>query len=316
MASARIHLKTGGPAAGAGYADPGYAGSLKEFGTPRELSRCGGWLLQRRIPSSEAQDAMGTYPLFCCRDWGRLPGDLEEIAGGLVSLALVADPFGNHDQALLRSCFPDRMNAFKNHLVVDYSQPLRVSKHHRYYARRAMKTVKVEVCEPPGDLEEDWCRLYEVLIRRHAISGIRAFSRKAFAEQLRLPGLTAIRGVLDGETVGAHLWFEGAEGVAFSHLAAFSDKGYEHMASYALYSFALDHFRAKGSRFLDIGADAGSAAAEEQGLGAFKRGWCNGSRTVYFCGRVFDRARYDELTAGAGQGGSGYFPAYRAGEFR
>jgi len=32
-----------------GYAHPTYAQSLAEFGTPLELSRCGGWILVREI---------------------------------------------------------------------------------------------------------------------------------------------------------------------------------------------------------------------------------------------------------------------------
>lgn len=38
------------PAAGRAYSHPGYAESLSEFGVPRSLPRCGGWLLERAFP--------------------------------------------------------------------------------------------------------------------------------------------------------------------------------------------------------------------------------------------------------------------------
>ncbi len=41
-----------GAAAMTGYAAPLYAQSLAEFGQPLELSRCGGWLLERPVPGS------------------------------------------------------------------------------------------------------------------------------------------------------------------------------------------------------------------------------------------------------------------------
>ncbi|HSS29061.1 MAG TPA: hypothetical protein VLL50_14020, partial [Usitatibacter sp.] len=63
-----------------GYAHPGYAGSLAEFGTPRELPASGGWLLEREIPGG-GRDAMGCYPLLCCRDWRALREDLDSLEG-------------------------------------------------------------------------------------------------------------------------------------------------------------------------------------------------------------------------------------------
>ena len=33
-----------------GYLHPNYAQSLAEFGKPRELTNCGGWILEREIP--------------------------------------------------------------------------------------------------------------------------------------------------------------------------------------------------------------------------------------------------------------------------
>ena len=83
---------------------------------------------------------MGAYPLFACEDWHGLAGDLGELDGRLASVALVTDPFGNFDEALLNASF-DRVLAFKDHFLVDLSRPPEsfVSSNHRYKARRALK---------------------------------------------------------------------------------------------------------------------------------------------------------------------------------
>ena len=57
--------------AATGYLHRLYAESLAEFGEARELAAAGGWILQRPTPVLNLKDAMGCYPLFCCRDWQR-----------------------------------------------------------------------------------------------------------------------------------------------------------------------------------------------------------------------------------------------------
>jgi len=37
--------------------------------------------------------------------------------------------------------------------------------------------------------------------------------------------------------------------------------------------------------------------------------------TAYFCGRVFDGEKYEEIVRAQHTPPTGYFPAYRAGEF-
>jgi hypothetical protein len=66
---------------------------------------------------------------------------------------------------------------------------------------------------------------------------------------------------------------------------------------------------------LNLGAGSGVTADAAGGLTAFKRGWATGTRQAFFCGRVFDRTTYDALTAALPRSTSGYFPAYRCGEF-
>jgi hypothetical protein len=191
-----------------------------------------------------------------------------------------------------------------------------VSKHHRYYARRVLMQVRVEPCEQPLQYLDDWLQLYAVLVARHTIKGIRAFSGTAFGKQLVTPGIIMLRATYQNTTVGIHLWYIQGD-VAYSHLAAFSPQGYDLMCSYALYWLAIEYFRGR-VRWLDIGAGAGVRSQEAQGadgLTQFKRGWATGARMAYFCGRVLDPQRYAEIVAPKGLCTGGYFPAYRKGEF-
>jgi hypothetical protein len=302
------------PATSSGYGHPSYAASLVEFGTARRLPRSGGWVLERRVPDTDAHDAMGCYPLFVCQDWRALQADLDDI-DELVSVALVTDPFGDFDQALLRRAFHDVVTPFKAHFVTDLRRPFAeiVSRHHRYYARKALERVSVERCDAPDACLDDWVDLYAELRARHNLRGITAFSREAFARQLYVPGLVMFRAVCDGATVGAHLWYKHGD-VAQSHLAAVSARGYEVMASYALHARALEAFADEVS-WLNLGSGAGLAEDGRDGLTAFKRGWATGTRQAYFCGRVFDPIRYEALAAPYRERAGDYFPAYRYGEF-
>lgn len=299
----------------AGYAHPRYAKSFSEFGTPRKLPRCGGWILERQIPGSPYRDAIGCYPLFVCCDWSQLCADLEDIGRGLVSMSLVTDPFGDYEISYLRRCFDDLVLHFKDHLVVDLcrSPEENVSRHHRYYARKAQRSIHVEECKEPMQFLEEWVDLYANLIRRHNIVGMRAFSRSAFAQQLSVPGAVVLRAVHQDTVVGAQIWFVQGE-VAYSHLTACSELGYELRASYALYWSAIEFLSGK-VRWLDLGGGAGVRADGADGLSIFKRGWSNGTRPVYFCGRIFDHARYEEIVARKGISTIDYFPAYRRSEF-
>jgi hypothetical protein len=258
---------------------------------------------------------MGCYPLFACRDWGRLKEDFDNVEADVVSISLVTDPFGEHGEPYLRECFPDLMVPFKKHFVADLTVPIASipSKHHRYYAHRALSKLSVERCADPRKFLADWVELYSFLVTRHQLSGIKAFSEGAFAAQLEVPGLVMFRATFEGKTVGAHLWFVQAE-IAHSHLAAVNAAGYELMASYALYQSALESFAGQ-VRWLNFGAGAGLSEDAEDGLTRFKRGWATDTRTAYLCGRIVDPVRYTRLLTEKGVTDNDYFPAYRKGEF-
>jgi hypothetical protein len=299
-----------------GYLHGLYGQSLSEFGKPRYLPESGGWILERSIPGSEARDAMGCYPLFACRHWSQLKVDLENIGDSLVCVSLVTDPFGEFAPADLKTSFPDVAIPFKEHFVVDLSRSLDtlVNSHHRRNARKALREMRVEECETPIDLLDDWTTLYGTLIERHNITGMAAFSRESFATQLRVPGIVVFRAVHQDATVGMLLWY-GQSNRAYYHLGAYNSRGYELGASFALFDYSIRYFAEHGFAWLNLGSGSGISTSAEQGLSRFKRGWSTGVRTVYFCGRILDRQRYQQILEMRRLPPPRYFPAYRAGEF-
>lgn len=298
-----------------GYLHPDYAESLAEFGAPLHLPKSGGWLLRRPVDGILA-DAMGTYPLFACSDWKSLKCDFNQLSKSLVSVTIVTDPFGEYDEPLLRDCFGDLVTPFKSHFASDLSRPLEsiISKHHARNVCIGLKQVTVERCEDPSSHLDDWVRLYTVLIQRRQIRGIRAFSRNSFAKQLKTPGILCFRALRDQQIVGMILWYL-QTGVAYYHLGAYTDEGYQSRASFALFRKALDYFAESGLKYANLGAGAGLGSAADDGLSRFKRGWSSFVRTTYLCGRIFDRQEYDRLVCARGVRTTDYFPAYRKGEF-
>jgi len=297
-----------------GYLHPLYAESLAEFGDPVQLVRAGGWMLRRRIPATDLQDAMGCYPICCCRRWHGLGDDLAQIQSSVVSVSMVTDPFGEYTPDLLRSLF-DVTIPYKQHFVADLSLPLEqyTSTRHRKYARKALERTCVEVCDHPAEHLDDWVRLYDCLIDRHHITGIRRFSRESFAKQLSVPGLVMFRAIEADQLLSLDLWYVQGD-VAHAHLVGTSPRGYEIQVSYALKLFILEYFTGK-VRWANLGAVPGMKQEAGGGLAAFKRGWSSGTRTAFFCGRICDPSNYQKLVHTTGSEGTDIFPAYRKGEF-
>jgi hypothetical protein len=310
MATTSLH----GPAdaTDAGYRHAQYADAFAEFGTPVFLPHCRGWVLRRGIPESNRDDATGCYPLFACGRWDALHEDVRSLSSDLVSLTIVTDPFATIGLDDLRRCF-DTVVAFKEHFVVDLKQRAAqpVSRHHRRYAARALRALDIELCDTPLAFLDEWVALYDSLVRKHRLQGMRAFSRDSFARQLAVPGLVMFRASRARATVGLHLWYAHGD-MAYAHLGATSVEGRALMASYGLYAAAIEWFTPR-AQWLSLGGAAGTSRADD-GLTFFKRGWSTGSRPVYVCGRVLDAAAYADL-AGGGRGGNNYFPSYRRGEF-
>lgn len=299
-----------------GYLHPRYAASLAEYGLPRALPHSGAWVLQRAIPSVPFHDAMGCYPLFACRDWSRLPADLENLAHDMVCLSVVTDPFGDYDEAHLRQCFPDKVVALKEHFCIDLGRPMEeyVHRDHQRKARKALARLRVERCADTIQCLDDWVRLYGHLIQRHRITGLLAFSRTVFARQFEVPGLAVFRALHRDQPVGMVLCYLQGN-IAYYHLGAHSPVGYDMGSSFALFWHLTEHLRDGGLRWINLGGGAGVAADATDGLSRFKRGWSTGTRTAYFCGRIFNRPAYDRIVVSKGRADTAYFPAYREGEF-
>lgn len=298
-----------------GYLSQSYAQSLREFGLPCRLARSSGWVLQREIADSGGLcDAMGCYPLLGCQDWTQLHSDLSEWGSKWISICGVADPFGGYSLSDLGRSF-DNVVPFKEHFVVDLDHSLGhiVSKHHRYYVDRALRSVSVHRCERPSDYLDDWAKLYGNLVKVRGLRGIKAFSREAFATQIEVPGLVMFRAEHQGTMVGAHLWYVQGD-VAYSHLAASSPAGYTLMSAYALYWTSLE-WLSERVRWVNLGAGSGTTASADDGLSRMKRGWANTTRTAYFCSRIFAPDRYATLVQRRNVERKNYFPAYRQGEF-
>jgi len=298
----------------AGHAHPNYAEALAEFGTPRELPRCGGWVLERNIPGSSHQDAMGCYPLFRCRDWSGLREDVDALDGELVSVSMVLDPFGGHEPVDLERTF-DFVRPFKEHIVIDLQGPweTQMTPHHRYMCRRALRHMEVIRCEHPQDYLDDWVRVYGHLVTKHGIEGMRAFSRRSLSLQLEVPGASFFVAVHGDRVVGALLVYR-QDGVAYAQLTGVDEVGYKLGASYALFYTAMRYYAGKEPWF-NLSGVPGVSDTGGEGLRWFKQGFSREIRVAYFCGRVLDRVAYRALCTTRGDVTSGYFPAYRAGEF-
>lgn len=301
-----------------GYLHTAYTQALNEMGLPRELPRSKGWILVRPIPGFPYSDAMGCYPLFTCQHWAQLFADLDQIGKEIVSLSLVTDPFGEYDEAYLRRCFEDVVIPFKAHYVIDLSKPVNtfVSQHHQRNTEKAFKNVVVEKCEEPAAHLDDWVGLYTQLMARHNIRGMASFSRESFARQLGVPGLVAFQALHANVPVGMLLWYVQGD-VAYYHLGAFADTGYDLRASFALFWFAIEYFAEARLKWINLGAGAGVRGNASDGLSRFKRGWATETRMAYFCGRIFNHRRYEEImeTRTRKPLDTRYFPAYRDGEF-
>jgi hypothetical protein len=299
-----------------GYDGPLYPAALSHMGQPAPLPWSGGWCLQRTVVGSELPEILGPYPWFTCSRWDRLANDVEDLAGKALSIVLVTDPFAATSEDRLVASFSDVCRRYKEHYVVDLqpSGSPEPSSHHRRQLARARRDTEIEIGLTGAAWEDDWVRLYELLVRRHSITGPAAFSRDSFTRQLRIPGMLAIRALHGGETVGMQLWALAGDGLtAHYHLGACSPAGYEVRAAYALMGGMLDWLARAGVRQAGLGAGAGTDTSSS-GLDRFKRGWATRTRPVYLCGRVLDRAAYRAACRQVSESGSGsgFFPAYRS----
>lgn len=303
---------TAAPGGRQGYLHPRYAASLTEFGEIRHLPHSGAWLLVRPIPASSRCDARAGYRHLLCADWSSLHADLD-VCSDLVTVTAVTDPCATVSLAELRRCFPDLVRPYKLNSIIELSAPT-PSRHHRKEARRALRTIQVEVADDPASYLDEWESLYDDLRVRHRLTGITAFSRLSFCHQLATPGCVLFRALSDDRAVAMSMWFVVGD-VAHYHLSASNAAGYRSSATYALMQTAIAEFAGRGLRLLNLGAAAGIESTPADGLGWFKAGWATCTRPSFLCGRIIDRQEYARLTACQVErrAPSDYFPPYRRG---
>lgn len=295
-----------------GYLSAEYADALSEFGSPHHFQRSLGNILERPINGSGLVDGVGCYPIFSCSYWSELAHDLNDLGTYLVSIVLVTDPFGEYDEGFLRSCFPELVRPYKAHFVIDLSRDVNsfVSSHHQRNSEKALRLLRVEYCQSPLEHLDSWVALYDNLIARHQIRGIARFSPTSFRKQFTVPGLHVFQAVNNEDVVGMILWYVQNE-IAYYHLAAYSQLGYELRASFALFWESISFFKSQKARWISLGAGAGVEADLADGLTRFKKGWATGTKLAYLCGRIFDPEIYIRLSQEKGASAASFFPHYR-----
>ncbi len=289
----------------AGYASAEYAAALHHIGVPVCI---GGAVLIRRPAPNGRTDLVAPYPLLRCDDWGALEAGLAENDADL-TVSGVTDPFCDPGLEVLAGVFPDLVRPWKLHHVARLDQPSEPSSNHRRNLRKvAVDIVRADEPERVGD---DLVGLYDVLRRRHAVTGPADFPADSLRAQLAVAGASAWTAHADGVTVGAVVTYtEGSN--AWYHLGAATAEGYEARAMFGLFDAMLRDLRDDGVGLLDLGAGAGADEASA-GLERFKRGWADEQRPTHLVGRVLDRDGTTAATAASPTSSSAWFPPYRNG---
>lgn len=301
-----LPLNDGPGAGGAGYSSRAYLAALGHEAAP--LGRTGGFVARRAIGDSGRYDLAGAWPLFCCPDWPALAEAVAALGTAPVSLTLVADPFAPLGPRDLAAIFP-LCRVLHDHWIIDLAAPPRLSAHHRRKLRRAAPP-QIRIGAPWPGLAGAWAGLYRHLVDRKEIGDARAFSPAALEAQLFVPGAEIVTAWEGDRLLGADLYYLD-RGIAYAHLSAYAPEGYAASVSYPMMAAAIDHFAA-GALAIDLGgAPAGTSGP---GVAAFKAGWTGLTRPSFLCGKVLDPAAYETLAPGADP--AGWFPAYRAGEYR
>lgn len=297
-----------------GYLHPLYAKSFAYLGEPLFLPNSKGWLIKRKIPGTLSFDAMGPYPLFFCKYWDALISDLESLRDELVSVSLVIGPFVDFPRHKFQTYF-DILTPYKVHYYLDLSRPLEetIGKSHRKSAMKALRNLRVDLVQSPNINLEEWVYLYDHLVKRHNIKGVRAFPRECFAKQIAIPNTLFFRAWLNEELVGGNLYYI-QENTAYAHLLALTDEGYRIGASHALKWVSFNYLAAFVEK-VNLGGSTDNFNNAQNGLVKFKSGWSNLNGVSNFCTKILDRDRYTELVAATNSDDSQWFPAYRSGDY-
>jgi hypothetical protein len=265
----------------------------------------GSYVVARKI-SGGGEDVVGAYPIAVFREGADIAGGLARLkADGFVSATLVTDDFHRPDH------MPgfDVVREFKTHYLhrgptASLTGSYLPTQDHRYKIRRARRVVEARPIKL-SDYLDQWCALYDGLVRRHILEGVHAFPRESFKALAEIEGIEAIGGFVGDELVCCNIWAV-HEGRAHSHLVASSEKGYELRAAYAVTDAGIRHF--SDCDVINLGGSAGTGDKDD-GLAQFKRGFSNENAPAWLCGAILNREAYDLLSAGKN---TQFFPEYRA----
>jgi len=214
---------------------------------------------------------------------------------------------------MLLSNFFNFFFEYRSHFLLDTNLPAEevISAGRQKDVRKALKGVEVETIIFPNIDIDEWCRLYENLIHKHQISGIRSFSRESFQKQLSIPNTHYFRVVNQGDVVGGALFYI-QDNTAYYHLAAQTKKGYDLHSSYAAIWTAIKEL-SKKVRWIEF--QGGSTINGLDGLSKFKMGWSSSQKKSVFCGKVLDAQKYNEVISMNKTPETDWFPAYRSSDY-
>ena len=300
------------PVPGLGYADPKFAWSYREFGAPVTLERSRATVLLVDESRTGRSDAVAPYPLLSCEFPERIAEDLDQLRDlGAITLTAVLDP-------LRRVPEPDDrwavLRPFKTHLLSRLGAAaldgtdFMPSRHHRREARRARRSVEVEVQKAAeADLDE-WMRLWSSIEQRKRPAGMAAASRATYAAQLALAGAVMMWARVEGQPVAAQVVLVTPD-VVQVHAAVSDPRGRECRAMFALDNTLLDMF-AGSTCTIHWGGVPGRTDATD-GLWKYKAGWANDAAPATLLGAVLDPETYVLLGGQLPVDAAAWFPLHR-----
>jgi len=297
-----------------GYLHPLYSKSFSDIGTPLYLPKSKGWLIKREIPGTEYYDAMGPYPLFICENWEYLIEDISSLENDLVAVSFVIGPLQLFSKNIFQEYF-EVLYEYRNHYILDTTLPFEkvISPGRRKTAQRALNKVEADYQIAPNICLDDWCHLYDNIISKYKVSGIRAFSKESFRKQIAIPKTHFFYVMYQSELVGGALFFLQND-TSYYHLSALTEKGYDLQAGYAVVWSAIKVLSNK-IRWIELQGGINLNNGVIDGLSKFKMGWASFEKKSYFCGKVLDSHKYSNIMKIQNIPTTNWFPAYRIGEF-
>jgi Acetyltransferase (GNAT) domain len=295
-----------------GYASFEYAQSFGGNQAVLALPDCGGHLLVRAVPDTGFKDASGCYPFFSCTNWPAFASGIAGLPHDLLTVSMVLSPFCTLSEGKIGALF-EAVRPLGEHYLIDLGAGAapRPAKHHRRKLREARPGVEIAPIAEPAAALEDWVALYNVLVEKHSIKGIRRFSHAIFAKQLQVPGALLIGARKEGRLLGIDWYYQEADHV-FAHLSAYSDEGYALSISYPMMAAAIDHFQGRAS-VIDLGGAPRLGAAK--GIADFKSGWATRTAPAYFCGKAPRLNDYLAMNGSIPPEEESFFPFYRRGDY-